>query len=80
MQTPTTEAALAAIVQLDLAISARLLDDPQTLALFDAYNNLVDSLYTGLNGELLRTKLELVQAVLSDLGVMGKPLPKADAL
>lgn len=86
-QIPTTEAAAAMIIQLDLAISERLVDDPQALALFDAYNNLLDSLCAGLSdesphvchNELVRARLERAQTALAGLGVMGRSLPDADA-
>lgn len=75
------------LVQLDLAISERLVDDPQTLVLFDAYNNLLDVLYAGLSDEslpadydeLVQAKLERAEAALARLGVMGRPLPNANA-
>ena len=87
VQTSITKTAAAMLVQLDLAISERLVDDPQTLVLFDAYNNLLDVLYAGLSDEslpadydeLVRAKLERAEAVLARLGVMGRPLPDANA-
>lgn len=86
-QTLTTKAAAAMLVQLDLAISERLVDDPQTLVLFDAYNNLLDVLYAGLSDEslpanydeLVQAKLDRAEAALAKLGVMGRPLPNANA-
>ena len=87
IQITTAQAAAAAIVQLDMAISERLIDDPKTLALFEAYNHLFDSLCAGLSGELLQAehdklinaKLQMAQTALANLGVMGRPLPDAEA-
>ena len=85
-QTPTTKAAAAMIVQLDLAIGERLVNDLQMLALFDAHNNLLDLLSAGLSGEsqypgydeLMHAELERAQAALAALGVMGRPIPDLD--
>ena len=86
VKTSTAQAALATLVQMDLAISERLADDPQTLALFDAYNHLFDSLYLGLSqslpndpDQLVHRKLNLAQETLTKLGVMGRPLPNKSA-
>lgn len=87
-KTPTTKAIAEMIVQLDLAISERLIDNPQTLELFEAYGNLLDSLYDGLNGDAqrsdydqaVRARLEHARATLAKLGVMGEPLPASVAL
>ena len=82
-KTPTSKAIAEMIVQLDLAISERLIDNPQALELFEVYSNLLDSLYAGLNGSILHSthdtvihaKLARAQTALAQLGVMGKPLP-----
>ena len=86
VKTSTAQAALATLVQMDLAISERLANDPQTLALFDAYNHLFDSLYLGLSqsvpndpDQLVYCKLSLAQETLNKLGVMGRPLPNTPA-
>jgi len=82
MKDLVTQAALATIVQMDLAISERLANDPQALALFDAYNNLFDSLYLGLrhsppdnHERFVHQRLKLAEETLARLGVMGRALP-----
>ena len=80
---PIAKTIAAMIVQLDLAISARLVDNPHTLDLFEAYGDLLDALYAGLNGgsrpagydELVYANLEQAQVALANLGVMGRSLP-----
>ncbi len=82
-KTHTRQAIAELLVQLDLAISARLIEDPQTLNLFEAYGGLLDSLYSGMNGSqpvndlALYTRLEQAQTALARLGVMGRRLPDA---
>jgi len=51
--TPITKRAARTAAQLDRVIRQQLADAPQTLQLFDAFANLVDSMAGGLSGERL---------------------------